>query len=273
MDSLAFTIRDPDLVPADQTPALSDLRLFGTGGGTDLAEWDIERGTIRVRLTHTHHAFSKLTPFQRTIPSQGGSIWSIAPNPASTVLALGCEDGSIHLLSLELDSLTHLRRFDRVKSRILSLAWAPPVPRDTSSNKPNTRNTDDSDEDEDVTNDWSDSWLVAGCSDSSLRKWDVVSGRVLDRMSVDKNKGERTLVWTVGVLGCVPYYMMIYCRQYSLCTQRWHRHIRRFSRCGQVLGLPDLYTAALFPSARCRCTLHDHQHRTSLFTSISYTPH
>lgn len=58
----------------------------------------------------------------------------------------------------------------------------------------------ESDEDED---EWTDSWLVTGGSDTSLRKWDVMSGRVLDRMGVGKVRGERTLVWTVGVLGFV----------------------------------------------------------------------
>jgi U3 small nucleolar RNA-associated protein 4 len=57
---------------------------------------------------------------------------------------------------------------------------------------------DSSDEDED---EWQDSWIVAGCSDSSLRKWDVSSGRILDRMKTDKTRGERTLVWAVGFLG------------------------------------------------------------------------
>ena len=55
-----------------------------------------------------------------------------------------------------------------------------------------------SSEDED---EWQDSWIVAGCSDSSLRKWDVSSGRILDRMKTDKIRGERTLVWAVGVVG------------------------------------------------------------------------
>jgi U3 small nucleolar RNA-associated protein 4 len=57
---------------------------------------------------------------------------------------------------------------------------------------------DSSDEDED---EWQDSWIVAGCSDSSLRKWDVSSGRILDIMKTDKTRGERTLVWAVGVVG------------------------------------------------------------------------
>jgi U3 small nucleolar RNA-associated protein 4 len=42
---------------------------------------------------------------------------------------------------------------------------------------------------------------VTGCSDNSLRKWDVRTGRSLERMAVDKIRGERTLVWAVGILG------------------------------------------------------------------------
>lgn len=36
-----------------------------------------------------------------------------------------------------------------------------------------------------------------------MRKWDAKTGRVLERMTVDKTRGERTLVWAVGVLGFV----------------------------------------------------------------------
>jgi U3 small nucleolar RNA-associated protein 4 len=136
---------------------------------------------------------------QRSIPSQGGSIWSIAPNPASTILALGCEDGSIHLLSLEYDTLQHLRRLDRSKSRILTLAWGPPFFPDSKGHPPAPPKGDDSDDEDEV--EWRDSWIVAGCSDSSLRKWNVSSGRILDRMGTDKIRGESTLVWAVGVLG------------------------------------------------------------------------
>ena len=61
---------------------------------------------------------------------------------------------------------------------------------------------DDSDSDDDD-DEWTDSWLVTGCSDSSLRKWDFSTGRALERMGTDKIRGERTLVWAVGVLGWV----------------------------------------------------------------------
>ncbi|KAI0005474.1 WD40-repeat-containing domain protein [Russula compacta] len=180
-DTLALTLKHPDDLHEGDVPSLADLRLFSTGGGSELTEWDMVHGTIH-----------------RSLPSHGGSIWSIAANPASTILALGCEDGSIHLLSLGYDTLQHLRRLDRSKSRILALAWGPPLPWGTAERTSALREGDSSDEDED---EWQDSWIVAGCSDSSLRKWDVSSGRILDRMGTDKIRGERTLVWAVGVLG------------------------------------------------------------------------
>ena len=102
----------------------------------------------------------------------------------------------MRLVSLQYDELQHLRRLDRVKSRILSIAWGPPVPRQTKTQG----GGDDSDSDDDD-DEWIDSWLVTGCSDSSLRKWDFSTGRALERMGTDKIRGERTLVWAVGVLG------------------------------------------------------------------------
>ncbi|TRM61425.1 WD40-repeat-containing domain protein [Schizophyllum amplum] len=186
VDALALVIRYPDLLEDDQVSSITDLRLFSSGGGNELVEWDMNRGCIR-----------------RTINSQGGAIWSIAANPSSSQLALACEDGTVRILSLANDTLTHHRRFDRVKSRILSIAWGPPIPRkQTAPRKPATApSSDESSDEEDMEDLWSDSWLVTGCSDSSLRKWDAKTGRVVDRMGVDKLRGERTLVWTVGVLG------------------------------------------------------------------------
>ncbi|TFK57442.1 WD40 repeat-like protein [Heliocybe sulcata] len=182
VDTLAFAMRYPDLLGRDEVPTLEELRLFSAGGGSELVEWDLEKGCVK-----------------RTIPSHGGSIWCLAPNPASTLLALGCEDGSVRILSLADDSIMHHRHFDRVKSRLLSIAWGPPVPRQmTAGEKPSSES---SDEDDDSLDDWSDSWIVTGGSDSSLRKWDFASGRVVDRMGTDKIRGERTLVWAVAVLG------------------------------------------------------------------------
>ncbi|KAG9223033.1 hypothetical protein PLEOSDRAFT_1074877 [Pleurotus ostreatus PC15] len=180
VDSLVFVIRHPERLPSESVPSCSDLRLFSSGGGSDLLEWDLEKDCVR-----------------RTLGSQGGSIWCMAANPASSTLALGCEDGTVRLISLVHDTLTHLRKFDKVKCRILSLAWGPPIPRATQT----STQKDDDDSSEDEEEDWTDSWIVTGGSDSSLRKWDVSTGRVVDRLMVDKTRGERTLVWTVGALG------------------------------------------------------------------------
>ncbi|KAF8922314.1 WD40-repeat-containing domain protein [Mucidula mucida] len=174
VDSLAFSIKEPQLSKNDDVPPLSVLRLFSSGGGSELIEWDIQQLCVR-----------------RTLSSQAGAIWSIAVNPASTLLALGCEDGSVRILSLADDNLTHVRRFDRIKSRLLSIAWGPPVLKDVTASTSTTERDYE----------WADSWLVTGGSDSSLRKWDVKTGRPSERMNVDKMRGERTLVWTVCVLG------------------------------------------------------------------------
>ncbi|PFH50756.1 hypothetical protein AMATHDRAFT_60602 [Amanita thiersii Skay4041] len=182
VDSLAFIIRFPHELEPENVPSCFDLRLFSSGGGSELIEWDINRSSIR-----------------RTIGSHGGTIWCMAANPASTMLALGCEDGTVRLLSVVNDTLEHTRRFDRVKCRMLSIAWGPPIPRQTPQKQLNTPEDESSDEDDE--DDWSDSWLVTGSPDSSLRKWDVATGRIIDRMGTDKIRGERTLVWTVGVLG------------------------------------------------------------------------
>ena len=83
----------------------------------------------------------------------------------------------------------------------MSIAWGPPVPKDNTQGATKGEEDSDSDDDDDDDDEWKDSWVVAGCSDSSLRKWDVASGRVTDRMGTDKMRGERTLVWTVQTLG------------------------------------------------------------------------
>ncbi|KLO20437.1 WD40 repeat-like protein [Schizopora paradoxa] len=180
VDSLVFSLRNPHLHSSNEVPKLSDLRLFSAGGGSELLEWDLMRGTIL-----------------RSVSSQGGAIWSMSVNPSSTSLALGCEDGSVHLFSLEADSLDHHRKLDRMKCRILSVAWGPPVPPSNLKKKLQGGLNEEDEEDE---GDWSDSWLVTGNSDSSIRKWDIATGRAVQRMSTDRTKGERTLVWAVGAL-------------------------------------------------------------------------
>jgi U3 small nucleolar RNA-associated protein 4 len=200
-------MRHPDEFKPDDVPSCSDLRLFSAGGGNELLEWDIDTASVKVRMMNIMQYVQISHGKQRTISSQGGSIWCMAVNPASSLLALGCEDGTVRLLSLANDTLSHFRRFDRVKCRLLSIAWGPPTPRPGAASVSAPRNNDgSSDDDDDDDDNWVDTWLVTGGSDSSIRKWDVSTGRVVDRMGTDKMRGERTLVWTVGVIGSVSVH-------------------------------------------------------------------
>jgi U3 small nucleolar RNA-associated protein 4 len=52
VDSLALTLKHSDDLHEDDVPSLSDLRLFSSGGGSELTEWDVVHGTIRVRDNH-----------------------------------------------------------------------------------------------------------------------------------------------------------------------------------------------------------------------------
>jgi U3 small nucleolar RNA-associated protein 4 len=146
---------------------------------------------------------------QKLYPTQSGTLWSLAPNSAQTLLALGCADGSIRLLSLSDDTdLVHFRRFERTKARLLSIAWGPPTKPAKKAVAAPSGGSDSDDSDDDEAEQWADSWLVTGCSDSCLRKWDFRTGRVVERMVVEREKarqgskrsGNRSLVWCVGVL-------------------------------------------------------------------------
>lgn len=152
------------------------------------------------------------------------------------MLALGCDDGAVRLVSLWDGELELVRKFDSTKTKILSLSWGP------MSTGPNVKarysqaekqakaleralaeEQADGDENADDSNDeggdenadeekaailavtrrkpkYFDDMLVTGCADSTVRVWDVKTGRCTYRMTTDKIKGEQTLVWCVGVL-------------------------------------------------------------------------
>lgn len=49
VDSLSLALKHPDDLKDDDVPSLTDLRLFSSGGGSELTEWDMVHGAIRVR--------------------------------------------------------------------------------------------------------------------------------------------------------------------------------------------------------------------------------
>lgn len=140
---------------------------------------------------------------QKSLPSQGGAIWSIAANPSNTTLALGCDDGAVRLVNLWDGALEMLRKFDTTKTRLLSVAWGPQQKQ--KANKGKQKQIDGSTASQQQQQlpgptQYHDSYIVTGCADSTVRKWDVKTGRCTSRMTTDKLKGEHTLVWSVAVI-------------------------------------------------------------------------
>ena len=126
----------------------------------------------------------------------------MACNPRNTSLALGCDDGAIRILSLLDGELENVRKFDGVKTRLLSIAWGPMslVKKVNKGKGRETMDVDDSAEDSNTNNEYEDSMIVTGCADSTVRIWDARSGRCVHRMTTDKMRGEQTLVWAIVFL-------------------------------------------------------------------------
>ena len=55
VDTLTFTLLHPESLDPGDVPALSDLRLFSTGGGSELLEWDLSKGCVRVSTLGVLH--------------------------------------------------------------------------------------------------------------------------------------------------------------------------------------------------------------------------
>ena len=170
----------------------------------------------------------------RTLPSLAGAVWSMAPSATGRYLALGCEDGSVRIIDLEDDRFEHLAstsgrdrrivpRFGKAKGKVISLCWGPPVRSakraadtkkrsssdsdsndndsnsDDSSSDSDSDSNDDDDEDDDA-DEWHESFLVGGLALSTAVVWDAATGNIATKLSVQKNRSESTIVWSVATL-------------------------------------------------------------------------
>lgn len=81
-------------------------RLFGCGLDGTLFEVDLERLCYK----NVRDAF-------------GGAVWCMRASSPLSLLAIGCEDGSLRLFTTEGDGLEYKKSFPSTGSRILSLAW------------------------------------------------------------------------------------------------------------------------------------------------------
>ncbi|KAJ2706477.1 U3 small nucleolar RNA-associated protein [Coemansia sp. IMI 203386] len=129
-------------------------RLFSAGLNSVIVEWDLAR----------------LVP-KAAVDSYGGAVWCMATNHAQTQLAVGTEDGHIRIFDLTDGKLVYQRCFDKINSRILSVAWS-----------------------------HDDETIVTGSADSCVRVWTANTGHMASRMTLPKEGKLQTLVWAVTVL-------------------------------------------------------------------------
>uniref|UniRef100_A0A3Q2ZFD0 UTP4 small subunit processome component n=1 Tax=Hippocampus comes TaxID=109280 RepID=A0A3Q2ZFD0_HIPCM len=127
-------------------------RLFSAGLRGEITEYDLEN----------------LQP-KCSVDAYGGPIWTISCNSMGTLLAVGCEDGTVKIFEILEDRIQFQRSFDRQKCRIISLSWHP-----------------------------SGKLLAAGVMDM-IRIFDVETGHSIHRMHVERlvgaSKSREVVVW------------------------------------------------------------------------------
>lgn len=132
-------------------------RLFSAGLDGLLTEYDLEN----------------LRP-KYTVDAYGGPIWSISSNVQGTLLAVGCEDGTVKIFEILADRIQFQRNLDRQKGRIISVCWHP-----------------------------SGSKIAAGMMDM-IRIFDAETGHAEHRLLVERGvgaaKNREVVVWSLAFL-------------------------------------------------------------------------
>ncbi|XP_034541161.1 U3 small nucleolar RNA-associated protein 4 homolog [Notolabrus celidotus] len=132
-------------------------RLFSAGLNGEITEYDLE----------------KLRP-RYTLEAYGGPIWTISSNSQGTLLAVGCEDGTVKIFEVLQEKIQFQRNLDRQKGRIISLSWHP-----------------------------SGTHIAAGMMDI-IQIFDAETGHATHRLLVDRgvgaSKSKEVVVWSIAFL-------------------------------------------------------------------------
>jgi len=170
IDGLTWAV-DPDWTLDDGKFVGGAMRLFSIGLTSTITEWDIAKGVPR------RHAFG-----------YHGEIWCLASLPPSawggkvTRLIAGTNKGELVMYSIEDDQL----RFEKVLSR--------PPNRSGPGGKNAFQITSLACRDARI--------IIAGCSDNSIRIFNLRSGSQVKRVTVNARRGNmETIVWSVK---CLP---------------------------------------------------------------------
>ncbi|GAA5983875.1 hypothetical protein JCM11641_006404 [Rhodosporidiobolus odoratus] len=174
------------------------VRLFGVGGvGSELVEWEWGGPGSGKAVGMVKSTLPTLPP-----------IFALAASRASSSLAIASEDSTIRILNImdgELELVSKIEVGGPGKVRALSLAWGPPV-EPTSKGKERESSPSPSSLPAHFSTP-SESYLIAGCSNSTIRRFEVPSSGAVSgiwrgglRMTLDRLKGEHTIVWAVAIL-------------------------------------------------------------------------
>lgn len=222
VETLAFALTSGQDYGAQQ-----QLRLFSISSGSVLTEHFLPQEMVAPSSSSLKqkHESSRLAGTSRSISSHGGVIWSMAASPLGRYIAIGCEDGHIRLVDIREDRFEHLLltnvarsstgsrdaepRMDRAKSRVVSLAWGPPIKaakpqkpsqalRQRTAASPDSSESSDSDDDDDELQ--RESFLLAGTTASVALVFNVSTGRASSRLLLPKARSEQTIVWSATVL-------------------------------------------------------------------------
>ncbi|XP_068459150.1 U3 small nucleolar RNA-associated protein 4 homolog [Clinocottus analis] len=132
-------------------------RLFSAGLNGEITEYDLEN--LRPRYT---------------VEAYGGPLWTISGNSQGTLLAVGCEDGTVKMFEVLEERIQFQRNLDRQKGRVISLSWHP-----------------------------SGALIAAGMMDM-IRIFDAETGHATHRLLVERGvgacKSKEVVVWSIAFL-------------------------------------------------------------------------
>lgn len=173
IDGLVWT-QDPNEEVQGST-IIGKSRLFSIGYTTTVTEWDLEKGVPLRHASGNHGEIWCLAAQPPFVPKKGKEDKSAGQWQGQHLIA-GCSDGALVVYSTKDDDLQLqkvLIRPSSKKAKIMSVAFK-------------DRNI-----------------VVAGCSDSTIRIFDIRSGALLRSMSLGAGPAggpKEILVWAVKVL-------------------------------------------------------------------------
>ncbi|KAI0473721.1 quinon protein alcohol dehydrogenase-like superfamily [Xylariaceae sp. FL0804] len=175
IDSLVW-VTEPNQTAPDGSKMAGRSRLFSIGYTSTVTEWDLERGCPKSQASGMHGDLWCLAAQPFVVPPKKGNKDKVEVVQTGRRLVAGTMDGSLVLYSIDDDGL----RFDRVlvrssakKTKMVSIAFR-------------NRNI-----------------VVVGCSDSSIRIYDMRNGSTLAKMTLgsDLTSGAKEIiVWSVKCL-------------------------------------------------------------------------